>query len=292
MSGRRTSSKNFSAWEASHSAAKTSDTPLVSVVMPAYNHARFVGEAIASVAGQAYPNLEFVIVDDGSTDGTAEIIAREIEGLSFPVRFVARENRGAPAALNEGAAMASGKYLSFLNSDDYYAPDRVAALVDGVARAGLAWGFTLVAQVAEGQPQSAAGEAASTPAGSYWQVQRSLLGSDSNSFALVQNNVAVSTGNLFVEREFFRALGGFRDLRYNHDWDFCLRAAAWRSRWSSAVRCISIARTAPTRSRSRRRGRPPRRTRCWATSSRRRSPALRLAPTRSRRNGRRTARCC
>ncbi|HET7097616.1 MAG TPA: glycosyltransferase, partial [Casimicrobiaceae bacterium] len=216
----------FVAWERAHAARPDIEPPLVSVVMRAYNHARFVGEAIASVATQTYRTLELVIVDEGSTDGTAEAIARTIEGLPFPVRFVARSHKGAPATLNEAAAMACGTYLSFLDPDDCYAPDRVAAMVDAVARPALAWGFSLVDRVGAEAPATGAAEA---PAGGYWQMQRSLLGSDTNSFALVQNNVAVCTGNLFVARDFFASLGGFRELRYNHafhDWDFCLRAAA------------------------------------------------------------------
>lgn len=58
------------------------------------------------------------------------------------------------------------------------------------------------------------------------QKQRNFLGTHTNSFTLVQYNVSVSSGNLFVERNFFMSLGGFRDYRYNHDWDFCLRASA------------------------------------------------------------------
>lgn len=214
----------FLAWEQSRSGTLVNDEPLVSVVMPAFNHARYVGEAIASVAAQTYPNLEFIVIDDGSSDGTPEVIAKELERLELPTRFSSRRNRGAPATLNEGAALAKGRYLAFLNSDDYYAPDRIAALVDGIARPGIEWGFSFVAQVTPDEKSSPTDGAA--PAGSYWQLQRSLLGSDSNSFALLQYNVAVSTGNLFVEREFFASLGGFRELRFNHDWDFCLRAAA------------------------------------------------------------------
>lgn len=214
----------FLAWEQSRPAATANGEPLVSVVMPAYNHARYVGEAIASVAGQTYPNLELIVIDDGSADGTAEVIAKELERLELPTHFASRPNRGAPATLNEGAALAKGRYLAFLNSDDYYAPDRIAAMVDAIARPGVEWGFSLVAQAAADEKRKTPDGAA--PAGSYWQLQRSLLGSDSNSFALLQHNVAVSTGNLFVEREFFASLGGFRNLRFNHDWDFCLRACA------------------------------------------------------------------
>ena len=196
-------------------------TPLVSVVLPAFNHAEYVADAIASVAAQTYRNIELIVIDDGSTDATAAVIAASVRSLSIPVQFVSRENRGAPATLNEGAGLARGQYLAFLNSDDYYAPERIAALVAEVANAGLAWGFTLVTNAP--QPASMPAGAVS---GDILQRQRNFLGTQPNSFTLVEYNVAVSTGNLFVEREFFQALGGFRDYRYNHDWDFCLRAMA------------------------------------------------------------------
>jgi len=206
----------FVAREQARALARTNVTPLVSVVLPAYNHARYIVEAIASVAAQTYRNLELVVIDDGSTDGTAAAITRAIEGLPFPVRFIARENRGAPATLNEGAALASGDYIAFLNSDDYYAPKRIERLVDEVARAGIAWGFSLVANA----------NAPGRDAVDILQRQRNFLGTQPNSFTLVEYNLAVSTGNLFVERAFFQRQGGFREFRYNHDWDFCLRACA------------------------------------------------------------------
>jgi hypothetical protein len=126
----------FLAWEQSQRASLALDDPLVSVVLPAYNHARYVGEALASVAAQTYRKFELIVIDDGSFDGTAEVIAKELERLHLPARFVSRPNRGAPATLNEASALATGRYLAFLNSDDYYAPDRLAALVDGIARPG------------------------------------------------------------------------------------------------------------------------------------------------------------
>ena len=206
----------FVAREQARALARSDATPRVTVVLPAYNHARFVGQAIASVAAQTYRNLELVVIDDGSTDGTPAAIAEAIEGLPFPVRFVARENRGAPATLNEGAALAGGDYLAFLNSDDYYAPERIERLVDEIARAGIPWGFSLVANA----------NAPGRDAVDILQRQRNFLGTQPNSFTLVEYNVAVSTGNLFVERALFEALGGFREFRYNHDWDFALRASA------------------------------------------------------------------
>ena len=211
----------YVARENAHGKARTDASPLVTVVLPAYNHARYVAEAIASVDAQTYANLELVVIDDGSTDATAAAVADCLGAFTRPVRFVQRANRGAPATLNEGAALARGQYLAFLNSDDRYAPERIAILVDAIARGARPWGFSLVS--------SAFGDADSPPADGavdILQKQRNLLGTQPPSFTLVEYNVAVSSGNLFVERDFFRSLGGFRDYRYNHDWDFCLRAAA------------------------------------------------------------------
>jgi len=200
--------------------ARSSDEPLVSVVVPAYNHARYVAEAIASVAAQTYPHLELIIIDDGSRDGTADVVEQALASFTRPSRFVRRSNRGAPATLNEGAALASGRYVAFLNSDDFYTPDRIETLVDAIARTGSSWGFSLVSH--------AYGDGAAPPAGAVdiQQKQRNFLGSTPPSFTFVEFNVAVSSGNLFVERAFFDSVGGFRDHRYNHDWDFCLRACA------------------------------------------------------------------
>ena len=207
---------SFLALEDARQRNKTNVSPLVSVVLPAYNHACYVAQAIASVAVQTYPRIEFIVIDDGSTDGTPAAISEAVKVFPFPVRYLARENRGAPATLNEGAALAQGKYIAFLNSDDYFAPDRIAAMVEEIAATGALWGFSLAASVA--------GVTEDTP--DVLQRQQKVLGLRPNSFTFVEYNIAISSGNLFVEREFFFALEGFRDHRYNHDWDFCLRATA------------------------------------------------------------------
>lgn len=215
--------ERFAAFERARKAGTTNVSPLVTVVVPAYNHARFVGQAIASVAAQTYPNLELVVIDDGSGDGTPAVVEAALEGLTIPARLIARENRGAPATLNEGAALARGAYLAFLNSDDWYAPERIACMVEEVARTGGRWGFSLISG---GDDETANGRPEDARILDIKRRQRDLLGTTPNSFTLVEFNVAASTGNLFVERDFFHALGGFRDYRYNHDWDFCLRAAS------------------------------------------------------------------
>lgn len=93
--------------------------PLVSVVMPSYNQARFLGEAVASVLGQTLADLELIVVNDGSADDTADVLA----AVDDPrLRVLHQENQGASAALNAGFAQARGRLYTWLASDNAYAP--------------------------------------------------------------------------------------------------------------------------------------------------------------------------
>lgn len=94
---------------------------LVSVIIPAYNRERLVGEAIDSVLAQEVP-LELIVVDDGSTDGTADVIA----SYGDAVRYVHQDNKGIAGARNTGIALARGPYLAFLDSDDVWMPEKLA----------------------------------------------------------------------------------------------------------------------------------------------------------------------
>jgi glycosyltransferase involved in cell wall biosynthesis len=101
--------------------------PLVSIVTPSYNQAAFLEETIRSVLDQDYPHIEYVIVDDGSTDESVEIIRRHADRLAWWMR---QENAGQPAALNRGFAHTTGDLLAFVNSDDTLLPGAVTALVE------------------------------------------------------------------------------------------------------------------------------------------------------------------
>jgi glycosyltransferase involved in cell wall biosynthesis len=105
--------------------------PLVSILIPAYNHERFVLRCLDSVLEDPYPAKELVVIDDGSIDGTAAKIAGWIarhEGV-VPVTFRQRANRGVAATLNELASLARGDFLRLGASDDYFLPGGTEALV-------------------------------------------------------------------------------------------------------------------------------------------------------------------
>ena len=202
--------------------APRDDTPLVTVVVPSYNHARYVERALDSVRAQDYANLELVVIDDGSTDDSVRTIERALRDMPFPARLVARENRGAHAALNDGISQSRGDYVQFLNSDDALAPARIARMVGEVVGGGADWGFSGVTVVdADDRPLPR------TPGSRADALLREIeaVGDEETvGLALLAANVAVSSGNIFASRALANAIGGFRAYRYNHDWDFCLRA--------------------------------------------------------------------
>lgn len=102
--------------------------PQVSVIMSAFNAEQYLAGAIESVMGQTYGDLELVMVDDGSTDGTLDI-AQGIARRDKRLRVVTQPNSGRPApGRNRALALSTGKYISFLDADDYYLPDRVNVL--------------------------------------------------------------------------------------------------------------------------------------------------------------------
>jgi glycosyltransferase involved in cell wall biosynthesis len=166
--------------------------------------------------------VEVVVIDDGSDDGSAEAIRRCLDESPFAHRFVERARRGAPKTVNEAAGMATGTFICLLNSDDFMHEDRLRRMAANIAGTGAQWGFSSTECVdAEGNYidplhnryvydlRCAVGDAVAAP----------TIG-----FALMTQNIAASSGNLFVSRELFHSLGGFHEYRHVRGWDFCLRA--------------------------------------------------------------------
>jgi len=124
--GTRASIGSFSARPLNGARASTADR--VSVIIPCFNHAHFLDEAIESVLTQTYTDLEVVVVDDGSADNTREVAAR------YPgVRCVRQENRGVASARNAGLGASHGSYVVFLDADDHLLPRAIEIGVDALA---------------------------------------------------------------------------------------------------------------------------------------------------------------
>src|SRR6185369_848912 len=102
------------------------DLPLVSVITPAYNQGIFLRDTIESVLSQDYPHIELIVLNDGSTDDTENIL-KEYTGR---IKWMTQVNMGQTPTINKGWEMATGSILTWLNSDDTYLPGAVKAGVD------------------------------------------------------------------------------------------------------------------------------------------------------------------
>lgn len=191
----------------------------ISVVIPSYNHALYIAQAIDSVVGQTFRNWELIVIDDGSTDGTRALLDTRYAGHS-QIRLIYQNNQGAHHAINTGMALAKGRYISILNSDDVYHPERLQTLLNHCEMHPRGLAFTPLAPIdAQGQPLVSLDHP--------WCRLYARLTQEYKQYgarqALVTGNFAVTTSNFFFRADLVKSLGGFHKQRYNHDWDFMAR---------------------------------------------------------------------
>lgn len=197
--------------------------PRVSVVIPSYNHARFIGDAIASVLSQTLADLELIVIDDGSKDDSVRV-CRAIQDSRL--RVIAQENRGAHAAINRAVELATSPYVAILNSDDRFERSRLQRLVerlDAEPEAVLAGSWVRVIDEHGGELGVKEGIHTLDP----WPSPRPELTFKAErelSLHLLMSNFWATTSNYVFRRELFSRVGGFRALRFAHDWDFAFRA--------------------------------------------------------------------
>lgn len=201
------------------------ENPLVSVVIPVYNHARYIGDALTSVFAQCYERMEVIVVDDGSTDGSGEAVRLYCEqNPEHRVDYIFQENGGSHVAIASGVARSKGEFVALLNSDDCYAPSRVSTLIKIMLRDGLEMVFSGVDFIDE-QGRSGA-ESSSAVAMAIRERLSAMTHYPALLYACLDSNVGVSTGNFVLRRRLYDRLRGFSALRLCHDWDFLLRALA------------------------------------------------------------------
>ncbi len=105
--------------------------PLITIITPSFNQAKFIEQTILSVINQDYPKLEYIIIDGGSTDGTVDIIRKYEKHLAY---WISEKDNGQSAAINKGLKNATGEIVNWLNSDDYYEKDALSKVANGFAK--------------------------------------------------------------------------------------------------------------------------------------------------------------
>jgi len=196
----------------------------VSVVIPSYNHAAFIREAVDSVLQQSETDLELIVVDDGSTDQSLEIISTFSDRR---MRVIRQENQGAHLAINRGLNEARGKFLAILNSDDSYYPQRLEkaiAILEADKHVGLVGSYIRIIDAKNRTLGVKHGYQDCEP----WMLEapeRSFRAGSDLRAALLTENYWSTTSNFVFPRRWYERVGEFRPLRFAHDWDFALRMA-------------------------------------------------------------------
>ena len=192
--------------------------PLISVIIPAYNHERFIAAAVDSVLQQTVSDLELIVVDDGSTDQTGNIVkSYEDPRLSYYYQ----DNQDAYNTLNRGLSLAKGKYIAILNSDDVYTVNRLERLLNFTAEKGAQCVFTNVI------PISDEGVEFTDPDFGWntWHAKNRTwyFGCRDLYAGFLKGNFMVTTSNLFMTAHAAQTVGKFSSLRYLHDYDYIFR---------------------------------------------------------------------
>lgn len=198
--------------------------PEFSVIIPSYNHEKYIKQAISSVLTQSMNDLELIIVDDGSHDNSLEIISNFTDPR---LQVHSQANRGAHDAINRGIRAAKGKYIAILNSDDTYEPNRLEKIRESL-RANPEIGLIGTHINLMDSTGNLLGIKEGYKSSSPWLLdfpEKSFRGGESLQKALLTENYLATTSNFAFLKEWFYRVGEFRPLRYAHDWDFALRIA-------------------------------------------------------------------
>lgn len=198
--------------------------PLVSVLIPAYNHERFIERCLDSVLEDDYPAKEIVIIDDGSTDATADRIAEWVarhEG-ELPIEYVRRENKGVAATLNELAARARGAFLRLGASDDFLLPGGLDAQVGYLLTHPCKWAVIgdsiVVDQDGKVLHQSGMRD--------LHRANKELYRSDEGMRLAVISHWAIGGPVALIRKRALETVAGWSESLRIDDWDFFLRLAA------------------------------------------------------------------
>lgn len=192
-------------------ASDAMEHPLVSVIIPCYNHAAYVEKAVDSVLRQTYPNVELIVIDDGSRDDSIRILEALSSRHGF--RFVAQANRGVCRTLNRAIQeFSTGQYVALLASDDYWDVTKLAKQMEALAaHPGAAFCYTQAREFDdEGRDMRVF-------------PRRPFAGKVTGRVFIRQG---VPAGSMLFSRGLYDKLGGFDESLREEDWDFVIRCSA------------------------------------------------------------------
>ncbi len=176
--------------------------PKVSVIIPTYNYGKYIEKAIDSVFAQTYRDFEIIVVDDGSTDNTREIIETRYKDK---VRYFYQKNKGAPAARNKGIKESRGEYLAFLDADDWFAPENLKYKVKVLDNnTDIGWIYSDWYYIDE------KGEIIDKASNRYSFHDRKLEGDISSE--LFSGGNYITTDSVLLRKQCFEKVGGFDEI--------------------------------------------------------------------------------
>ena len=199
-------------------------TPLVSLLIPAYNHQAYVQQTLDAIIHDDYPRKEIVIIDDGSVDDTDAVIRDWIRKheAHITVKYRSRPNKGLTKTLNELLSLAEGEYLVAIASDDYLLPGGIRKRVDYLRAHPEKYAVFADCIVVDAQSRTVSQSALFD----YRHADRSRLSSDAGIRREFLTNFAMPGPVLMVRRDFYTQFGGYDDEMYIEDYDLYLRFAA------------------------------------------------------------------
>lgn len=183
--------------------------PLVSVIIPCYNHEKYIEQSILSVINQTYKNIELIVIDDGSKDNSSEIIKNMQKKFEFT--FISQKNQGVCRTLNQGVLLSKGKYIAIIASDDYWDTSKIQKQIEELKKnQNSEFCFTQAIEFDDFNKKRIF-------------PKRFKIGNVLN-FVFIKD--FVPAGSMMFSRKLFDRLKGFNENLQAEDWDFVIRSAA------------------------------------------------------------------